>query len=63
MRSGAARPGSEFYTSQGPNGAHDAEGITVRLLRHRDGSTSLAYIANALPWVTRRRYLLAEDVE
>ncbi len=63
MRPGAARPDSAFFTSQGPTGAHDDGAITVRLVRYRDGSTSLVYIANALPWVLRRRHLVAEDVD
>ncbi len=51
-------------SNQGPiPGAHDDEAVTIRLLRHRDGSTSLAFIANALPWVIRRRFLLAEDLD
>ena len=55
---------TEHKTAHGPRpGAHDDDAITVRLLRHRDGSTSLAYIANALPWVLRRRYLLTQDVD
>ena len=44
-------------------GAHDDQAVTIRLLRHRDGFTSLVYIANALPWVLRRSYLLAEDLD
>ena len=63
MTPGTARPDSGFFASQGPTGAHDTDGITIRLLRHWDGSASLVYIANALPWVLRRRYLLAEDIE
>ena len=44
-------------------GAHDDDGITVRLLRYRDWPTSLTYIANALPWVIRRPYLVPEDLD
>ena len=50
--------------NQGPiPGAHDDEAVTVRLVRPPAGPTYIIAIRAALPWVIRRRYLLAEDVE
>ncbi len=37
--------------------------VTVRLVRHPDGTTSLVRIPTALPWVLRWRYLVAADLD
>jgi hypothetical protein len=36
---------------------------TVRVVRSPDGSSRLIRIINAHPWVLRRPWLLAEDVD
>jgi len=47
-----------------PSGTHDDPDITVMLVRHPDGSTSLTYLRGAVcAWVLRRSHLLAADLE
>ena len=36
---------------------------TVRVVRHRDGSSCLTRIPTALAWVLRRRWLTPEDLQ
>lgn len=51
-------------SNQGPiPGAHDDEAVTVRLVRPPTGPTYIVAIRAALPWVLRRSYLLAEDLD
>lgn len=45
-------------------GAHDDPDVTVRLVRHPDGSSSLVALRGAVcPWVLRRRWLTPEDFD
>ncbi len=42
---------------------YDEELATVRLVRNPDGTSRIIVLRNALPWVLRRPYLLACDVD
>lgn len=52
-------------TSQRANvGEHDADDVTVRLVRRPDRSSSLVVLRGAVcPWVLRRRWLTPEDLD
>jgi len=43
--------------------SHDDPDVTVRLVRRPDGSTYLAMVRNAHPWVLRKPILESVDVD